>query len=83
MEQMRGTYPNAVALYESLVGLADPESGLIPKNNEKKERGRFAAFPFAYTGARRTLKKPSLKRRFLKNLPKNFSPKKFPSRIYS
>ena len=31
MEQMRGTYPNAVALYESLVGLADPESGLIPR----------------------------------------------------
>lgn len=31
MEQMRGTYPNAVALYESLVGLTDPESGLIPR----------------------------------------------------
>ena len=31
MEQMRGTYPNTVALYESLLGLADPESGLIPR----------------------------------------------------
>ena len=31
MEQMRGTYPKTVELYESLLGLTDPESGLIPR----------------------------------------------------
>ncbi|MBR6554525.1 MAG: hypothetical protein IKT91_07935 [Clostridia bacterium] len=31
MEQMRGTYPKTVELYESLLELTDPESGLIPR----------------------------------------------------
>ena len=51
--EMETAYPNAAELYRSLMGLADPETGLIPRGYPNEKTGTLDGVPvFATRGGR-------------------------------